>query len=34
MSMMLVPTKVSKKKVVEGAEEKPEQPEIIEQPQE
>jgi translation initiation factor IF-3 len=33
MSMMLVPTKV-KKKAVEGADEKPEQPEIIEQPQE
>jgi len=33
MSMMLVPTKV-KKKAVEGADEKPEQPEKIEQPQE
>jgi translation initiation factor IF-3 len=33
MSMMLIPTKV-KKKAVEGADEKPEQPEIIEQPQE
>jgi translation initiation factor IF-3 len=34
MSMMLVPAKGSKKKAVEGADEKPEQPEKIEQPQE
>ena len=34
MSMMLVPAKGSKKKAVEDADEKPEQPEKIEQPQE
>lgn len=34
MSMMLVPAKGSKKKAVEGADEEPEQPEKIEQPQE
>ena len=35
MSMMLVPAKgIVKKKTVENADEKPEQPEIIEQPQE
>jgi translation initiation factor IF-3 len=34
MSMMLVPVKGSKKKTVEDADEKPEQPEKIEQPQE
>jgi translation initiation factor IF-3 len=33
MSMMLVPAKGSKKKAVEGVDEKPEQPEKIEQPQ-
>ncbi len=34
MSMMLVPAKGIKKKAAEGADEKPEQPEKVEQPQE